>query len=140
MIPLGGKTIEKFCAQSIGISFKPHGRDRDGWDCWGLVCYAYKEVYGVTLKWHNDKYDSIKDYDTIKKAFAVVIKDSLKEGWQKVEDQRAGDIIVFFMRGRPIHVGLAVDTYRMMHVEHGIQTCMQSTSEIRIEGIYRYGN
>lgn len=130
--------LEEFCAKSIGVPFKPHGRDGQGWDCWGLICCAYKEVYGINLEDHHEKYDSLKEYDVIKEAFATVIHESLLKGWDQVTEQEPGDVIVFYMRGEPIHVGLAFDKYRMMHVEHGIETCLQNTREYRIEGIYRY--
>jgi hypothetical protein len=43
------------------------------------------------------------------------------------------------MFGRMCHVGLAVNDEKILHVEHGINTCLERIKTFRIEGIYRYG-
>ena len=34
--------------------------------------------------------------------------------------------------------GLVVDEEKFLHVEHGINTCLQKMKDFRIEGIFRY--
>jgi len=36
-------------------------------------------------------------------------------------------------------VGLVVTDEKILHVEHGINTCLQRMKDFRVEGIYRYG-
>lgn len=33
----------------IGVPYRPNGRERDGWDCWGLVLAVYRERLGLEL-------------------------------------------------------------------------------------------
>jgi probable lipoprotein NlpC len=33
----------------VGVPYRHNGRDRDGWDCWGLVCAVYRDLLGVEL-------------------------------------------------------------------------------------------
>jgi len=33
----------------VGVPFKINGRDRDGFDCWGLICTVFNEQRGVRL-------------------------------------------------------------------------------------------
>ena len=41
--------INEFCRKSVGVPFLQHGRDWYAWDCWGLICVAYKELFGIIL-------------------------------------------------------------------------------------------
>jgi len=33
----------------VGVPYRPNGRTRDGWDCWGLVVAVYHERLGIEL-------------------------------------------------------------------------------------------
>jgi cell wall-associated NlpC family hydrolase len=33
----------------VGVPYRPNGRDRAGWDCWGLVVAVYRERLGLEL-------------------------------------------------------------------------------------------
>jgi cell wall-associated NlpC family hydrolase len=33
----------------VGVPYLVNGRDRDGWDCWGVVLAVFREQRGVTL-------------------------------------------------------------------------------------------
>jgi cell wall-associated NlpC family hydrolase len=131
--------LTEFCEKSIGVPFVEHGRDSNGWDCWGLVCCAYKEIYGIDLPDFHEKYVSTTHINIVKKAVTDGIEYVLLNGWKLVDDQQEGDIVVFFMKGHSIHVGLAIDAYKVIHVEDGIETCLQKTTDFRTEGIYRHG-
>ena len=51
--------LEQFAAEVVGIPvpFKEQGRDRAGWDCWGIIVCAYREVYGIELPDLGEYYD-----------------------------------------------------------------------------------
>lgn len=126
--------LEEFCKKAIGVPFKILGRSYDEWDCWGLVCMAYQEIYNIELPSYDECYQSVKQRDVIAK-----LCKKKKEIWHEVSKAQPGDVILVYRVGRAMHVGLAIDRNRMLHVEHGINTCLQRISEFRVEGIYRYG-
>ena len=41
--------IIEFANAIVGVPFKSRGRDRSGWDCWGLVVAFYRECFGIEL-------------------------------------------------------------------------------------------
>ena len=51
--------LEQFAAEVVGIPvpFMEQGRDRAGWDCWGVIVCAYREVYGIELPDLGEHYD-----------------------------------------------------------------------------------
>lgn len=127
--------INEFCRKAVGTPFVPRGRDWEGWDCWGLICIAYKELFDIELPQYNGQYHSVKERDLISKLY----KDGATADWQEVEEVQMGDVVLIYMCGRACHVGMAIDKERMFHVEHGINTCVQSIKDFRVEGVYRYG-
>ncbi len=125
--------IEEFATKAIGIPFKAHGREWKEWDCWGLMCKAYKELFNINLPEYKNNYDIVRDRDGVAKLYRKG-----KEAWTKIEEAKAGDAILIYICGRACHVALAIDNKRMLHVEEGINTCIQRIKDFRVEGIYRY--
>lgn len=123
-------------ADYIGLPFKEHGRDRNGCDCWGLVCCTYREQLGIELPLYTD-YQHTKDPAI---SHLIVAGSQL---WSGVINPRPFDVAVFNIYGRPMHVGLVVSPGRMLHIERGIDACIQDYTGHawgkRLEGIYRYG-
>ena len=126
--------ITQFCKKAIGVPFIPHGRVWEGWDCWGLLCIAYKELFDVELPHYKNDHDVVKHRDAI----ARLYKEQKEEEWEQVKEAQMGDALLIYMYGRACHVGLVVDEEKFLHVEHGINTCLQKMKDFRIEGIYRY--
>jgi|19_taG_2_1085344.scaffolds.fasta_scaffold06300_2 cell wall-associated NlpC family hydrolase len=127
--------IDEFSVKAIGVPFKPHGRKWEGWDCWGLICVAYKELFNIELPSYTDDYESTKDREKI----AELYLKGRELSWYEVDRPDVGDIVFLFFYGRMCHVGLAVNEEKILHVEHGINTCLERIKNFRIEGIYRYG-
>lgn len=121
--------IDEWMRQAIGVPFVPHGRDFDGWDCYGLAVSAYHHVLGVELP--DFKYPSVNDFSNI----ANIFTSEIAPAWQ-LSDGALMDVVCIFRRGLPIHAGLVVMGGRIMHVEHGIETCHEPKSRFRIEGYY----
>lgn len=124
----------------IGLSFKGHGRDRKGVDCWGLVRLVMAEQFGISLPSYATQYESTAREDQL----APLIEEERK-WWIPVEtgDERLGDVVVLRMRGQPIHVGLVIEQGRMLHAEVGIGSVLDSYKSarwsLRVTGFYRYG-
>lgn len=129
-------TLENFAAKAVGIPvpFEELGRSYGGWDCWGLVVMAYREVLGVELHDYSRDYESVGDVRLLRRLF----EDRRRaEAWIQVDDPRPMDLACIFRRGLPIHVGLLLPRRRLLHVEKGVDTVHQHESAFRIEGYYR---
>jgi hypothetical protein len=123
-------TFDEFTRKAVGVPFKEHGRDYDGWDCWGLVLSAYRDVLAINLP------DYI--YETTHKAAPLsrLFSDRLEDRWIKVTQTHPLAIATIYRRGVVIHVGLALPKRRIIHVEKGIDTCIEPVTNFRIEGHY----
>ena len=125
----------------IGISFKSCGRDHDGLDCWGLLCLIYKERLDITLASYTDEYVNACFYSTISKVVNAHIPEweSIKKG-----TEQPFDVIIFRLRGLPIHIGMVVKSGQMIHVLPKLNTCLERYDTLlwdkRIRGFYRYDN
>jgi probable lipoprotein NlpC len=123
-------TLNEFQRKAIGVPFVERGRDYEGWDCWGLVVAAYRDVLGIHVPDYVDYY-STQEYRLIARVFAGRSGDE----WVKV-DPRPMAIACIYRRGVVIHVGLVVPGRKIMHVEQGVETCLQPITSFRIEGCY----
>lgn len=124
----------------IGLPFKEHGRDRTGVDCWGLVRLVMAEQFGIVLPSYSTYYDSTTREDQL-----APLIDEERRHWISIEhgEEEFGDVVVLRMRGQPIHVGLVIEKGRMLHVEVGIGSVLDSYASarwvLRVTGFYRYG-
>jgi len=121
----------------VGIPYAEHGRGRLGCDCWGLVTYAYKEEFGISLPSYDAYYDDPENQTHIDDAFDIEEK-----SWQKVDKPVLGDVVLLKLRGVLVHVGIIIDSTRMLHVMKGKHTIIESYTSLkytrRIKGFYRY--
>lgn len=95
------------------IPFIEHGRDRDGADCWGLVCMVYSELFGLELPGYHEHYKSMRDIANRAAAFETYKTDDFVE----VANPEPGDCVLLQHRGMPVHVGIyigAEDGHRWM--------------------------
>jgi cell wall-associated NlpC family hydrolase len=121
----------------IGIPFRERGRDREGCDCWGLVRLVLAERFGVLLP-SFDGYGSVRDRERIR----ALIEDDLP-AWTEVGGrERAGDVVLLRVGGRPLHVGLVISPGTMLHIEAGIDACLERYDRLpwcrRVLGVYRH--
>lgn len=134
--------IITFAQKSIGVPFITGGRDFTGWDCWGLVFCAYREVFNINLPPHDEDYSDVLGKEH--QAHLARIINSERHLWRaiKLEQSRAGDVILMKISGRPTHVGLLISKRDMLHVDRGHATARESFCETawvrRTEGFYRY--
>jgi cell wall-associated NlpC family hydrolase len=95
----------------VGLPFVDGGRNRAGVDCWGLVRLVLAEQAGVDVPTYGEisAHDLARVTGTIRAAIAG------DQTWRQVEHPGVFDVAV--MRGNPLHVGIMIDTRRVLHVE-----------------------
>lgn len=126
-------------AKYIGIPFEERGR-REALDCWGLVRRFYWEVFDIGLPLLNT-YRDTKDQKTIEK---IVKGEEVESVWKEIENgqHKYGDILIFLINGVPSHIGMVVDKNRMLHIEKGIDSCIERFDGMRwkkrLYKIYRH--
>ena len=134
-------TPQQFIRGVIGVPFIPRGRGYSGVDCYGLVYLAHRDVLGIELPTYVEDYGSTRPSLEL----AELITTSRKETWWVVENEpaRFGDVVLLRCGGLPVHCGVAIgDGARMLHVEQGISTCLESYGsplwQRRVEGFWRH--
>lgn len=107
----------------VGIPYVARGFDRKGCHCFGLVHLVYREQLGIDLP----EYDGIdpKDSLSIARAFRQA---RLATPWHEATGPRHDFDLVLMLRGNvPMHVGIAVGSRRILHVEEGAATmCVEA--------------
>lgn len=103
-----------WCAPYIGVPFVSHGRDRRGVDCWGLVALVYRDVFGIALPdpaaAPAGGYADARDRDAVARLVGA-----MAPAWRPVAAPAIGDVVLFYRRGVPAHIGVHVAPGRMLH-------------------------
>lgn len=132
--------LPAWVADYVGLPFKEKGRDRSGVDCWGLVRLVLAERFGIEVPSYVEEYGSTKERETI----GAVIAREVQPPWVEVlpGQERPGDVVLMRRGRHPIHVGLVVAPGRMLHVEEGIEACVEDYRGLawsrRVVGIWRW--
>lgn len=128
----------------IRIPFKEHGRDFDGCDCGGLVWLVYKNELGIELPDWRGYYQNtqIESFDELSWTVDTMLGGIGKEV-PKDEGVKPFDVISLKIAGHPIHVGVAVDSNRFLHIMEGDTNVRQERLDgmswrRRIDGVFRY--
>lgn len=103
----------------IGVPFLELGRDRKGWDCWGLVRTVYAEELGVLLpEWaaHESSFDNDR--------ISVEVQEA-HEYFTRLEQPEPMAIAWFSSKNIYAHVGVVVDSQTMLHCTVGKDTCVE---------------
>ncbi|MBN9243373.1 MAG: C40 family peptidase [Mesorhizobium sp.] len=103
-------------APYVGIPDLAKGRTRDGADCWGLAMLVYREELGIDLPDHAAEY--LDDRDAAEIA-AIAGREKVAGRWQKVEEPRLFDLLLFTVGGHDSHVGIYVAPGQMLHTIKG---------------------
>lgn len=117
----------------LGTPYLDHGRSRAGWDCWGLIVCAYRDVCGIILP----SYDEIT-WRHHRQAIRAMANEIVR--WQSVQagEEIAGDVLLL----RPCHTCLIIGDGLALHAIPGANTSVirygASLWACRIMGIYRY--
>lgn len=97
----------------LGISYKQHGRDKQGFDCYGLIIFLYKRIgREVPDFWY--KTVGNKAFDEVKNE----IPNFIKSYWQEVNYPEYSDVIMFFdSYGRSTHIGFYLGKDMFIHCD-----------------------
>jgi len=133
----------------IGIDYKLGGRSiKEGLDCYGLVLEFYKNEYGIILPDFKGVFSDARTrtmHGTDGKNLKDVYDESMQEEFFEVEDSKEGDILAFTLSGVPIHLGIRIDDFLMLHTfKEGSTSCIEQYRgfkwEKRFYGAYRHKN
>lgn len=126
-------TLEQFISEAVRrpTPFYDRGRSFDGWDCYGMVALAYHSVARRTIP--DFAYATSND---VKRVAEIFLRD-IKPFWQQVSTPEPLDVICLYRKNLPIHAALYIGRREMLHVEQGVDTCIEPVKRFRIEGYYR---
>lgn len=125
--------------QYVGIPFVDGGRSASGVDCWGLAKVFLETEFGIAVPAYGET--PAADLAGSEAAVSTAMTDGT---WRRVErsDLRRGDIVVMYgvervkgrLRKTRRHVGVMVDSRRMLHVEEGVDSVIVGLSHESVRG------
>lgn len=119
------------------VPFLIGGRDRAGWDCWGLLRCVYAEQMGIELPAMAGEYAGVTDHA----AFAALFEREVSE-WVQVDRPHEGDAVWMRILGQPCHVGVWLPGPGLLHVLVGSGTRVDRISspswQRRVLAYYRH--
>lgn len=124
------------------MPYREGGRGRDGCDCWGLVRLVLRERFDVELPEYADRRWS--EFDPASLADFMTRERASMSAWGEVatDTAREGDAVLLRILGRPIHVGVVVAPNIFLHIEQGIDACVERLDDLkwqrRVLAIYRW--
>ena len=120
----------------VGLPYAAKGRTRAGLDCWGLVRLVYADQFGIALPSLAEQYkagDAASETETVARE---------REGWERTQTPRTGDVAIFRILGEETHVGLITQPGFFLHVRAGQDAVVDRLDsprwKQRLTGIYRY--
>ncbi len=132
-------TLAEFVGRAITVPFKIGGRDWSGWDCWGLIFVAYRELYGKDIGSFAEEYD---DKVTFEELNNIIARE--RSAWSIVRGKATeGDVSLYRIGSFNTHVGMVLPGKRLLHCEARINTVNEPLDTIvwknRHVAFYRYG-
>jgi len=135
-----GEVLPTWARDYVGIPFLSKGRTREtGCDCYGL----YRLVYTEQRKQFIPDYDKYYDGADVTEQVIVATSKRFTGSWYTVDDRvRCYDLLVFNIRGFPVHVGIALNNSFMLHTLKGHAAVIEPFNtwrwKNRLEGAYRW--
>ena len=119
----------------LGIPYKQHGRDKEGFDCYGLVIFLYERT---GRKLPDFFYSSMS-----RKGFeesGADVKSGLKGLFKEIENPSYTDLIMFFNdNGQSVHVGMYLNKGMFIHCDvKGVQVCKLEDFYYKNRRFYRW--
>jgi len=119
----------------VGIPYKPHGRDRDGMDCYGVVIEVLRRM-GVTVPDVFYQDTAMETNKTIMRTLENVIPNT------KLDKPEEGAVVEILVFGQPSHTGVCLGDGTFIHALKKIGVVIEPLSRYRnkIKGYYRVNN
>ncbi len=111
-----------WCDNYIGIPFKPNGDDRNGLNCWTLLCLVYKEVLNIDLPKYIDIFTDKSLASLLRVARTMKVE---RLSWALVSNPQPYDLILLRTGEYVWHCGVVIDKKNMLHVMEGINSCVE---------------
>ena len=116
----------------VGLPYQVGAAGPDAFDCWGLLCYIYKEQLGVEL----DRYPHLNFFS--KKDFMRQIESAVSIGgdWEELRKPTNLCAVGLSANNRIHHIGiyLSNDSGCILHSKAGPGVIIQSLASIRASG------
>lgn len=133
--------IPEWVAGYVGLPFTPHGRDRSGLDCYGLLRLVMAEQFGIAVPSYADQYLAPANHQEIGALIRGELHGSL---WRIISlaDAQEGDGLLLRVRGEPAHVGVVVAPPLFLHILRGTEAVVEDYTTLlwnrRVLGVYRH--
>ena len=113
----------------VGHPYQHGGRDlQKGIDCWGLVVEFYKQEYDIQLPIYPAI--SLSSYTPSQEEVSVnsdnLLRTELYQISTKKEIAEEGDILLFNVGGRPLHIAIAIDQELMLHADRNVGSVIEN--------------
>jgi len=135
----GGPDVH-WALRYIGLPFVDGGRDRNGVDCWGLLCLVYSEIDQIELPLHPH----FRCADVL--AVSREIANQVAAQWTEIPKPVERCAVAMSQQVIPHHVGLWTqdDGGKVIHAWNGLAVAAESIRRLRLRGMrtikfYRYG-
>jgi len=134
--------LAEFTDRALDAPFFQKGRSFEGWDCWGLIYVAYRELYDIELPLYTGEYTSTRRREELQ----VLISTQMVDDWVLHDPHEPGDVALVRMLGRNCHIGLMLPNWFMLHVQDGVSAIIEQIDRApwrtdqydKVEGIYRH--
>ncbi|APZ53753.1 NlpC/P60 family protein [Salipiger abyssi] len=116
----------------IGLPYAERGRGPDAYDCLGLFLTLHRARFGRDLP---------DPGCTIREAVREDAVQIYLPRYERVSVAQEGDALLFRMAERPLHLGFALDSDDMLHIDAIAESRVERWSRAswlsKLEGIYR---
>ena len=109
--------MSKWAHKYIGKPWQNGGRGPDCFDCWGLLCWVYKEEFGIILPAFAGV--DAKDFGLVGR---TMNREAAGASWRRLEEPEDGCAVALGKRSLIHHVGIFIGEGEdlILHVtEHG---------------------
>lgn len=130
--------LPSWSSKYVGLPFEQHGRGPDTFDCWGLARWVLLQEYNIHVPSYAENYEAVFKHDEVAKA----VMDGLSVNWNRVDKPQTGDLVIFNIFGKPVHVALVLDKIHFLHCPEDDMSRIERLNnrfwERRVEGFYRH--